>query len=185
MVGVARSLPSRDEDIGLIARAYLSQDDRYVILVDDLEGSRSNDAEEVYQRYRLALDTMLGSDRGRASVHFLRNMLEAYYFADAAAVNRVLGENTLAHDHSGDVETIKHPKNDMRNVFIGFHEVKHGEQIVKNLNVPHVLSRPETCSALRTLFAWCVRAIGQPFSNDYQLDQGTYFVVTGRQLDNF
>ena len=47
-----------------------------------------------------------------ASVHFLVNMLEAYYFAHAAATNGVLG--TELEDFEGDVESIRHPKNDLK-----------------------------------------------------------------------
>ena len=59
-------------------------DDRFLILVDDLEAGRSDSAQEIFDRYRLALDTILTERKSRrASVHFLVNMLEAYYFATA------------------------------------------------------------------------------------------------------
>jgi hypothetical protein len=65
----------------------------------------------------------------------------------------------------------------------GFDEVLHGERIVGRLDVRHVLSRPETCASLRTLFAWCVRALRCPFSDEYQLLQGRRSPVTEAQLD--
>ena len=48
----------------------------------------------VTDRYRRVLDTILSSSQSRrASVHFLVNMLEAYFFAHSDAVNSVLGTN--------------------------------------------------------------------------------------------
>ena len=47
--------------------------------------------QEVFGRYRAALDTVLSEDQARrAAVHFFVNMLEAYYFADTRAVNSML-----------------------------------------------------------------------------------------------
>ena len=80
------------------------------------------------------------------------NMLEAYYFADASAINAVL--NTALGDYESDVESIRHSKNELKKAFAGFDEVEHGGRILARLDIPHVLSRPETCAALRTLFAW-------------------------------
>ena len=112
MVGRGLVIPDRDEqDIGLKARKYLSEGYDFIVLVDDLEQSRAEIADAVYARYRAAFDVMLrplGWEH-RASVHFLVNMLEAYYLADARAVNAVLGTNLT--DFHGDVETIPHPKN--------------------------------------------------------------------------
>ena len=117
----------------------------------------------------------------RASVHFLVNMLEAYYFADAAAINAVLG--TEMADFEGDVETIRHPKNELKRLHPGFDEIEHGGAIIESLDVPHVLSNPETCRSLRTLFGWCSRAIGREFTDVYQLANGSYFEVTRPQID--
>lgn len=113
MVGEGKTIPDKDAaEIGLSARRYLSTDQcRLVILVDDLEHGRQPQAQQVFDRYRRALDTMLaGEQRIRASVHFLVNMLEAYYFAHADAVNTALGLVPLLADFEGDVETIPHPK---------------------------------------------------------------------------
>ena len=119
--------------------------------------------------------------RWRVSVHFLVNMLEAYYFADASAINAVMGTDWT--DHPGDVEMIGHPKNELKNQLKSFDEIEHGEQIVRRLDVPHVLSRPETCASLRTLFGWCWRALGMPPGEDYQLEHGVYFCTTQPQID--
>jgi hypothetical protein len=152
-------------------------------VIDDLERDRAPLAAQVFQRYRNALDTMLRSEgmEHRASVHFLVNMLEAYYFADAQAINGVLG--TKLKDYDGDVETIPHPKNDLKKLAHGFDAKKHGGTILAALNVIHVLSNPSTCRSLRTLFGWCSKAIGQPFTDIYQLKEGEYSPVTRSQID--
>ena len=160
-VGKGYQLPRGDEAIGLAARAFLRNGYQYVILVDDLEHDFRDQAEAVFQRYRTALDTILEPDglSPRASVHFLVNMLEAYYFAHAAAINAVLGTNLA--DSELDVETIRHPKNDLKSLHPGFDEIKHGQAIIECLDVPHVLSNPATCRSLRTLFGWCSRPLGE------------------------
>ena len=184
MVGTGKKIPDKDaKEIGFPARRYLAKDATFVILVDDLEADRASQATEVYQRYRKALDTILFSEsqKRRASVHFLVNMLEAYYFADAKAINAVLGTNL--EDHRDDVETIRHPKSDLKRHHPDFDEVEHGEAIVANLDLPHVLSRPETCAALRTLFGWCSKAIGQTPTDRFELLRGSYSELTKKQID--
>ena len=182
-IGKGKPLPSRDESIGLSARGDLRNGYDYVILVDDLEHDYRDHAEAVFQRYRIALDMILEpvALKSRALVHFLVNMLETYYFADAAAINAVLG--TELADFDGDVETLRHPKNELKRIHPGFDEVEHGEAIIACLDMPRVLSNPETCRSLRTLFGWCSRAIGRGFTDVYQLANGTYFEVTRPQID--
>ncbi len=182
-VGKGGLVTGRDEEIGIFARGYLENGFHYVIVVDDLEHDFRDQAEAVYQRYRTALDTILGPAglAHRASVHFLVNMLEAYYFAHADAINAVLGTNLT--DHEGDVEAIRHPKNEMKKLHPGFDEIRHGRAIIELLDVPRVLSNPETCCSLRTLFAWCSRAIGRDFTEVYQLVSGRYFEATRPQID--
>jgi hypothetical protein len=114
-------------------------------------------------------------------VHFLVNMLEAYYFAHADAINAVLG--TQLADFQGDVETIRHPKNELKRHHPRLDEIEHGRAIIERLDVPHVLANPETCRSLRTLFGWCSRAIGREFTDAYQLANGNYFEVTRSQID--
>jgi Domain of unknown function (DUF4276) len=183
MVGIGEEIDAKDEQIGIIARTYLRSGYDYVILVDDLEHDFRDQAEAVFQRYRTALDTILEPDglSSRASVHFLVNMLEAYYFAHAGAINAVLGTDLA--DFEGDVETIRHPKNELKRHHPGFDEVRHGRAIIEHLDVPRVLSNPETCRSLRTLFGWCSRAIGREFSDVYQLASGSYSEVTRPQID--
>jgi hypothetical protein len=194
MVGSGKSIPDKDErDIGLPARRYLSTNRcAYVLLIDDLEHDRRKHVQQIFDRYRQAFDKILPEEqKHRASVHFLVNMLEAYYFADTAAVNKVL--ETSLSDYSGDVETIRHPKNDLKNLYSGFDEVQHGGSILDCLNVEHVLSRPDTCASLRTLFAWSSKVLAeystpsaenQPPVDPYRLQDGILSEITKSQLDH-
>lgn len=182
MVGTGKLIPNKDEtEIGLPARRYLGSDATFVILVDDVEANRASHATEIFQRYRDALDTiLLESQRSRASVHFLVNMLEAYYFADANAINAVLGTNL--EDYEGDVEMIRHPKNELKKHCASFDEIEHGKEIVAHLEIQHVLSRRETCASLRTLFGWCSKAIGQTPTDEFELVRGSYSELTKKQI---
>ena len=124
---------------------------------------------------------MLKPDQARrASVHFLVNMLEAYFFADIETVNRVLGTNV--EEHEGDVEEIRHPKAELKRHYPGYDEKEDGTRIVEGLDIPRVLSRKETCASLRTMFAWVWRAIGEPKSDVFQLRDGRYYEVTKSQI---
>ena len=183
MIGSGKLIPDRDAvDIGLPSRRFLSSDDRYVLVIDDLERRRSADIQQIFDRYRLALDKMLTENQAnRASVHFLINMLEAYYFADAQAVNAVLGANLV--DFEGDVETIANPKRDLKNLCRGFDEREHGRQIVERLNVPHMLSRADACCSLRTIFAWIYTAIEEPDCEIRPLLDGCHNETTKGQID--
>ena len=182
MIGSGKTIPDKDAmDIGFPARAFLSSETSFVILVDDLEADRAGEIQQIFGRYRLALDTILQPDQARrASVHFLVNMLEAYYFADARAVNAVLGIEL--EDYEGDVEAIRHPKNELKRWYRGFDEMEHGCRILDTLRVCHVLSRRDTCASLRTMFAWICRIIGESEGETYQLLEGRYSDVTGDQL---
>ena len=184
MLGSAKEIPDRDaSEIGLPARGFLSSRDRYVLLIDDLEPDRAGAIQEVFGRYRAALDAVLNEEQARrAAVHFFVNMLEAYYFADTRAVNEVLG--TELADFAGDVESIRHPKNELKQLSHGFDEREHGRQIVRRLDVPHVLSREDTCASLRTMFAWLYVAIGEPEGYDTRLLEGRYSEVTKSQISS-
>jgi hypothetical protein len=183
MVGSGQTIANKDEtEIGSPVRQYLSKGaDRYVLLVDDLERDRIEQASEVFNRYRLALDTMLSpQQKYQASVHFLVNMLEAYYFADPETVNSILG--TSLEEYDGDIEDIPHPKNKLKLHYEGFDEVTHGGQILACLNTERVLSNPDACASLRTLFAWCLQCLQQPPTEQYQLLDGKLSNVTQGQL---
>lgn len=184
MVGTGKDIPDKDtERIGFPARDYLLKYPcSYVLLLDDLEYARTHQAPQIFERYRNVLDKILLDQKHRASVHFLVNMLEAYYFADAATVNGVLG--TSLNDYEGDVETIPHPKNELKQIYSGFKEKEHGGRILDRLNVENVLSDPNTCASLRTLFAWCLKALRVVPTDKYQLLSGKLSEITKAQLDN-
>ena len=178
MAGTGKTIPDRDaSEIGLPARRFMQSGGHCVLLVDDLEFERSKIVAEVFDRYRRALDTMLTADRAhRAAVHFLVNMLEAYYFADAKAINHVLGTDLV--DFKGDVETIRNPKRQLKTVHAAFDEKEHGPLIVRSLDVPHILTRTDACASLRTMFAWAAEAT----RSTLDLPAGTRFPVTDPQI---
>jgi hypothetical protein len=194
IVNTVKNMPRQDEDIFLMARAYLSKNPcRYILLVDDLERDRISIAPQVFERYREALDTLSQEQKNRASVHFLANMIEAYYFADSHAINTALGLVTPLQDHSGDVEKIPHPKNEFKKLYPGFDEKEDGGKILKLLRVEHILSRPDTCAYLRTLFYWCYKVLQKyPYpeilelfqAEQYHFHDGILSEVTQQQLDN-
>ena len=160
MVGSGQDIPDKDaEEIGFPARQFLRQEGAFVIVVDDLEADRASQVHAVFARYRDTLDRILFDEAPRASVHFLVNMLEAYYFADANAVNKVL--RTDLDDYDGDVETIRNPKSRLKQMYPAFDEVAHGSEILEQLDVDHVLARPNACASLRTMFAWASEATGE------------------------
>ena len=192
VVGTDQMIERKDElEIGLPARGYVNRSRcHFVLLIDDLEYSRRDQALEVFNLYQTVLDTVLNSLKHRASVHFLVNMLEAYYFADAQAINAFL--ETSLPDYEGDVETIRNPKSDLRAEYQGFSEIDDGGRILDQIDIEHVLSRPDACASLRTLFAWCVKVLEKysdydcaDFYDKYKLNDGKLSEITRTQLDNF
>lgn len=186
MMGSGKAIPDRDvTEIGLPARRFLAENpDAYVILIDDLEHPMAGQHEQKYRRYRDVFDRLLRGDEAwrRASVHFLVMMLEAYYFAHAEALNQVLG--TELNDHEGDVEAIRHPKNDLKKRVFGFREKEHGKQICESLDLDHVLGNPDTCASLRTLLAWCIEALDAERGARFCLCGGRLHPVTRAQIDD-
>jgi len=76
ITGTQKRIPDRDfEEIGAPARGFLTgKSCNFVLLIDDLEHDRRPIAEQVYERYRRALDAALTQEQqGRAAVH--RNRL--------------------------------------------------------------------------------------------------------------
>ena len=175
MVGRGEIIPSIDEEqYGIPARRFLQQQaNSFVLIIDDLEGARRVQVDAVFNRYRLALDTMLNPCglANRASVHFLVNMLEAYYFANCDAVNVVAEAEIIAQDHPNDVEQIGHPKSQLKRLWNKFHEIDHGEAIIARLDVNHVLQHHDRCCWLRTLFRWCISQIPHASIWDNELPQ--------------
>lgn len=150
MVGSGKMITDKDQDeIGLPARRYLKNDPCcLVILVDDLEHDWRENAQEVFNRYRQIFDTILtASQKTRASVHFLVNMLEAYYWADTQSLNSVLSLKPSLEDHKDDVEDIRHPKAEILKLYPQFHEIDDGGKILDAIDIEHVLSRsiPTEC----------------------------------------
>ncbi|HCQ20777.1 MAG: hypothetical protein AN481_03815 [Aphanizomenon flos-aquae LD13] len=194
IAGSNNKITTKEEDkIVFPARKYLSENPcRYLLLIDDLENDRASQSQQVFERYRNALDTCLSQEqKNRASVHFLANMIEAYYFADSHAINKALG--TSLEDHSEDVEKIPHPKNELKKIYPGFDEKEDGGKILKLLRVEHILARPHTCAYLRTLFYWCYQVLQkhpdseilEPFqAEQYHFRGGILSEVTRKQLDN-
>ena len=185
MVGSGKLIPDRDAtEIGYPARRFLRESElHFILLVDDLEHDRSRQRQEVFARYRGALDNILGEDQWRAGVFFLVNMLEAYYFADTAAVIKALGPPQVPlQDWPDDVELISHPKNKLSEIYRSFNEVTDGEKIAGFLDMEKVLGRTNTCASLRTLFAWCSRAMAEIHEDRFCLSDGIYCATTGRQL---
>ncbi len=192
VAGINQAIETKDElEIGLPALGYVRRSGcHFVLLIDDLEYARRDQALEVFNLYRTVLDTVLNGLKHRASVHFLVNMLEAYYLTDAPAINAVLGTSLL--DYEDDVETIRNPKSDLRQMRPSFREIDDGGRILDQIDIERVLSRPDTCASLRTLFAWCVKVLETysdhdcaDFYDTYRLHDGKLSEITRTQLDNF
>ena len=186
-----KDLLDKDEKIGVAVRRDLTTDGYdFILLIDDLEHNRRDQAQQIFDRYRTALDTVLNDLKHRVAVHFLVYMLEAYYFADVKTTNTVLGISLS--DCGDDVETIRNPKSDLRQMYPSFDVINDGGRILAQIDIEHVLSRPDTCASLRTLFAWCVEALAQhpnfdraDFEDKYNLHDGKLSEITGMQLGNF
>lgn len=179
MVGTEKTIPSKDEEeISLpVRKAILQGKCHFVILIDDLEHDRRDNKEAVFQRYRDAVDKILAPDlQKRAAVFFLVNMLEAYFFADANAINQTFDLSGTFSDYEGDVEEIRHPKNQLKSELkkqdLTYSETDHVGDLLANLDVEKVLSRSDTCASLRTLFKWCITVLeAYPFYEDCDLSE--------------
>lgn len=183
-------LAPNDEFIALRVRGELqAAQNILVIIIDDLEYDRKDKATELFSSYRNAIETVVPDIqmRRRVSIHFLVMMLEAYYFADVQAINKALGTN-IPRDYAGDVESIRNPYSEIKQIFRNFDKREDGAKIIPRLNIEHILSNPKTCASLRTLFAWCVEAILDfypEFQNEfpnYHLEDGIQYAVTNGQL---
>lgn len=188
MVGTGKRVPDRDmDDFGLPARLYLRQHGEHarVLLVDDLEWDRRARHGEQLERYRQGLDAAIttAEARRRAGVFFLVMMLEAYYFGDPEALCDELQLAELpAHLRECDVETIRHPKNELKALLPGFHEIEHGQRLIRRIDLAKVLAHPERCVALRALLAWCADALGVRAEPSLRFLEGALCPVTGSQL---
>jgi hypothetical protein len=178
-----KRLPTRDEELGLRALGFLrSNPDSFVLVVDDLEG---DELPPVFERYRKALDGVLAG-RGmqdRAAVHFLKNMVEAYFFAHADAVNRVAQREVLPGDEDADVELMRHPKGKLSDLWAAYSETQHGGEILRALDLHHILSTPDRCCCLRSAVAWCVDRLAGRKAFYAPLDPADFCLDTGCKVD--
>jgi hypothetical protein len=190
MAGSGKIIADRDmTDFGLPARGYLDRhgEHAHVLLIDDLEWDRRDARREVFERYRKVLDTVLfePGQRRRAGVFFLVMMLEAYYFADPRTLCEALRIEALPmHLRDLDVETIRHPKNELKRLVHGFREIEDGQRIIEQLDLERVLADPGRCAALRTLFAWCLGALGMGTDPSPSGFDGVLCPVTSPQLSS-
>ncbi|MCB0197328.1 MAG: DUF4276 family protein [Anaerolineae bacterium] len=194
MVGVGGIIPNKDKMlIGFPARRYLENDCTLVIVIDDLEFAQTSQVQQKFNRYRNAVDSVLrDAQKPRASVHFLVNMLEAYFFAHAEALNLVFELDPAQEDFEGDVGTIRNPKAKLKEIEPNYREVDDSGKVLELLDLEYILSKPNACASLRTLFAWCTLALAKyqdkayyqslPMYDKFQLSQGIMSDVTKPQL---
>ena len=189
MVRTGQKLPDKDfERISSPARRYIQQDPCHrVLLIDDLENISEEEAKGTFKRYRDALNSGLNDElRRRAAVHFLVNMLEAYFFAHVEALNTALElEPPLAAD-DGDVEAIRHPKGNLKQIFPAYRETEHPGLILNWLDLGVVLSNPNHCASLRTCVKWIVNQIQADLAPDLQPNfdaynfEESFHLITGK-----
>ncbi len=194
MTRTGQKLPTKDfERIGAPARRYINDDQcNRVLLIDDLEEISKEEAVEKFRRYRAALDAALDSpDRRRASVHFLVNMLEAYFFAQPDAINVALELETPIPSQDIDVESIRNPKSRLRQLFPAYNEIEHAALILDLLELDTILANSIHCSALRTCVKWIVDQLREypdqayfdslTFEERFHLHDGALYEVTKDQ----
>lgn len=165
VVGTRSRILSKDiEELGRPVLTFIAANPcHFIVVIDDLEDDGMI-AHEIFDRYYSILDDILGPDyRDRASMHFLCTMLEAYFFRDITAINRALGLTLQPENYLGDVEQIRHPKGELRTSCQqnrrSYDEREDGAQIMSHLDINSLLTEPNSCAYLRTLFAWCMEKI--------------------------
>jgi hypothetical protein len=193
MVKTGKKIPDKDFDqIGAPARRELRANHcARVILIDDLEESGRAQAAEIFLRYRNALDSALGTEKNRASVHFLVNMLEAYFFAHIDALNSALAITPPIEPIDGDVESIPHPKGELKKQFPAYREIEHPAQILDLIDLDIVLGNADYCASLRTCVKWIVAQCKEypeqeyftslNFEKRFHLRTGQLYAVTDNQ----
>lgn len=89
------------------------------------------------------------------------------------------------------METIRNPKAMLKKQSPNFKDIQDGGQILDLLEIEYVLSQPDACASLRTLFAWCLKVLekypnqeylDQSVTNKYRLNDGILSLITGPQL---
>lgn len=185
-LGTLIPIPDKITEAWLHSRKHLASDDSFVLLVDDLEWNDRNDIQHIFELYRPRQE-LFGplSAENRVGVFFLRMMLEAYYWSDLRSVEEILGTPRSRPCIDGDPEEIRHPKTQLKAHWPTFKEREHAGPILKRLNVDQVLGDPSTCASLRTIYAWCSRAMGFRDSDRFRLQDGRRCPVTSPQIDRF
>lgn len=183
-LGTKLDSPKAIEQAWLDARKHLRDEDSFVLLVDDLEWERKDEIERVFATYS-PRPVLFGdsTSAGRVGVFFLRMMREAYYWADLSAVESLLGQPRSSPNVPDDVEEIRNPKGLIEGKWPNFKDREHAGPILKALDVDWVLADPTTCASLRTLYAWCSRAMGFRDAERFQLRDGRRCPVTSPQID--
>lgn len=183
ITGTNKRIPTKDQELGLVAAGYLKNGKRrFVLVIDDLEGT---DPVPKFNRYRAALDGVLEAQglADRASVHFFVNMVEAYFFADSRAVNGAAQRQVLTEDHPNDVESIRNPKATLRARWPQYHETEHGKVMATSMDLAHVLRKPDECCWLRALVAWCVDRLETAVAFYTPFDAQDYAIGNGCKAD--
>ncbi len=201
-------VPRRDEELAQKCRNWLCDSEngwqprprRRLVLFDDLESARVSQVEMLFFRYREAVDLLLTESlKPRVAVHFLANMLEAYFWADPRGLEEHLGLNVSNIQLPADPEEIPHPKNliqsELQKLKSGrsYREVDHGTVLIGKLDLAEVLKDPTTCGYLRAALGWMVdsleRVTTQPevlayfqLRQKFQLDHGLFARATAHQL---
>ncbi|MGB1253076.1 MAG: hypothetical protein ACPG8W_20855 [Candidatus Promineifilaceae bacterium] len=192
MVGTGKVVTDKDFAKFAPARRYISASScNRILFIDDLEESSRHEVDEKFARYRTVLNTVLGEHKERAAVHFLVNMLEAYFFAHPDAVNIALELEPPLEPYDGDVETIIHPKNRLKKIVPAYNEVDSAGSILEYLDLDEVLSEPKACAFLRTCIKWVVDELrsypdpatfkNQNFDERFHLQVGTLSQTTMSQ----
>lgn len=173
------------QTIGTLRRPYS------LLVIDDLEHDDRAHATPGLQYWRNLLQGFAAQRDVSVGVHFLVNMLEAYFFAQASKINEHYRERNQIElslrDHLGDVENLPSPKGTLKDHIAvhrgcGYSETDDGVQISRRVDLKVVLQDPMKCRSLRTLVAWIHEQAGQPRGDDYQLANGQYWDVTVDQL---
>lgn len=163
VVGTNKSIPDRlFNKVVAPIRRYVTEDPcNFVILMDDLEYERIKDGEKIFERYRELLDKGLGSETSRGSVHFLANMVEAYFFADFQATNTALALASPLSEHVGDVERIRNPKHEIRKRLPTYNEIEDAGKVLNRIDLRRVLAEKDSCAWLRSCVKWTVEVLEQ------------------------
>ncbi len=192
-----KSLPTFKQEIALKVRGWLENgQNRFLIFIDDGERARAATIGEVFADYRSTITALLPeAQHPRVAVHFLVNMIEAYYFADPERASEALGWSIPRI--GGDPEEIRNPYSDLIEAAgrLGKDYGKKretGERVLARIRLEEILKNPEHCGWLRAAVRWLVfsleNATDQPealeafgFRQLFHLESGKIAPLTGAQ----